>query len=255
MAVSIFIPPSWFTIFANHSLISKEIFSKSKTLKDLHFTGNKNLGQVWKQKLPQFYHDAIVEHLFLNNMDLKYALPLDYHRQLPQLHTLVLEENKITGTIPQWQFRHLRHLDLNENKIEGTIPEILFNYTLETLLISKNLNVTGPLPPLHWPNSLNCLDLRGTNITAIPENYFRLSGELMFPYSPATIAWENTMKGSMYCSVCNHTRRLEVEDLVHCSGGKQRKSGTEKIDRRLDDPAYIWCQGADDTKKCRFKVV
>ncbi|KAF5747014.1 Leucine-rich repeat protein kinase family protein isoform 1 [Tripterygium wilfordii] len=90
-----------------------------------------------------------VVRLVIENLDLGGVFASDTLTRLGQLRVLSLQNNSLTGPIPNLSgFVNLKSLFLDHNSFTGTLPpSVLSLHRLRTLDVSYN-NLTGPLPAL-----------------------------------------------------------------------------------------------------------
>ncbi|KAI3754022.1 hypothetical protein L2E82_26112 [Cichorium intybus] len=94
---------------------------------------------------------------------------LDFIRDLKSLGSLVLRNNRISGSIPSdiGEYVNLTQLDLSFNNLSGPIPSGLFNLSQISYLFLGNNSLTGTLP-----------DVKSTILRNIDLSYNELSGTL-----------------------------------------------------------------------------
>lgn len=110
--------------------------------------------------------DAL-EVLSLRSNRLTVGLPPDV-ASIPSLHSLYLQRNNLSGTIPTSLSSNLTFLDLSYNSFVGEIPLKVQNITELTGLSLQNNSLSGPIPDLHLPK-LRYLNLSNNNFSgAIP---------------------------------------------------------------------------------------
>ena len=101
--------------------------------------------------------------------DFSGAVPIEYSR-LPNLSSIRLQENQLTGALPDMP-AGIGRVDVSNNNFTGPIPPSYSQFTdLVVLNVSQNA-LNGSLPdPL--PNTTLALDARDNELTgAIPESY------------------------------------------------------------------------------------
>ena len=118
----------------------------------------------------------------LRSLDLRWnklSGPLPELSELWRLKRLLLTDNQITGTIPNWigTIRHLVRLDLSHNQLTGSIPSALASLqNLRSLALHHN-DLKGPIP-VEFGNleNLRRLILNENELTgSIPEELGKLT--------------------------------------------------------------------------------
>ncbi|XP_075661118.1 receptor kinase-like protein Xa21 [Castanea sativa] len=98
---------------------------------------------------------------------------------LVNLTTLLMNNNKFTGTIPDdiSSLKKLQLLDLSDNKLSGRLPITLGNLSLLNKLFLDNNILQGTIPPsIEKCQNLLLLDLSQNNLTGtIPKQLFAIS--------------------------------------------------------------------------------
>ncbi|KAH7854047.1 hypothetical protein Vadar_009475 [Vaccinium darrowii] len=144
--------------------ISGPIQKLPSTLTNLYLSDNLISGPI--QNLP-----STLELLDLSNNSITGPLPQNISEMLPNLETLYLDSNLISGLIPYslWETPALTHADLSKNKLSGISGPIQkLPSTLTNLSLSDNL-ISGPIQNL--PSTLKLLDLSNNSITGpLPQN-------------------------------------------------------------------------------------
>ncbi|KVI10251.1 hypothetical protein Ccrd_011357 [Cynara cardunculus var. scolymus] len=94
---------------------------------------------------------------------------LDFIRDLKSLSTLVLRNNRFSGSIPTniGEYQNLTLLDLSFNRLTGQIPRELFNMSQISFLFLGNNSLNGTLPAV-----------KSTTLRNIDVSYNELSGTL-----------------------------------------------------------------------------
>ncbi|KAK3015506.1 hypothetical protein RJ639_005388 [Escallonia herrerae] len=163
-----------------------------------------------------------------------------------QLDTLGLEENNLTGSVPDviGKLQHLQGLSLNANRFSGQISSTIGNLTSLTSLLMEDNRLEGSIPPsLVNCRSLLVMNLTGNNLSGtIPKEVAGLSS-----LSISLAMAHNSLTGSLPLEVgrlgkcqdkgfllmqvqfqslemiklCSGVQELH---LPHCSGDKSRQS-------------------------------
>ncbi|CAA7059732.1 unnamed protein product [Microthlaspi erraticum] len=96
------------------------------------------------------------------------------------LVALFLQDNKLSGVIPETLLRNVYVLDLRNNRLSGNIPEFSNNEYTHTLLLRGN-NLTGSIPSqLCGLRNIQLLDLSNNRLSgSIPSCLFNTSFGLM----------------------------------------------------------------------------
>jgi len=85
-----------------------------------------------------------------------------------------LDNNNLTGVIPNLQVPELKQLDLGDNKIEGRIPDFEFLRNLESMSLTRN-RLSGEIPNFQFLDSLNSLQMGVNLFTGNLPNFSNLS--------------------------------------------------------------------------------
>ena len=116
-----------------------------------------------------------------------------------ELTTVVLNNARISGTIPDWLWKldlQLSELDIAYNQLSGRVPNSLVFSYLANVDLSSNL-FDGPLPL--WSSNVSTLYLRDNFFSGpIPQNI----GEAMPILTDLDISW-NSLNGSIPLSMGN----------------------------------------------------
>ncbi|XP_042964500.1 probable inactive receptor kinase At5g67200 [Carya illinoinensis] len=163
-----------------------------------------------------------VVRLVLEDLDLCGVLAPDTLSRLDQLRVLSLQNNSLTGTIPDLSgLFNLKTLFLDHNLFTGSFPtSILFLRRLRTIDISYN-NLTGMLPSrlaaldrlyylrLDW-NRLNGTvpALRQSTLQIFNVSGNNLSGPIpvtptLIRFSPSSFSWNPNLCGEIIKTVCH----------------------------------------------------
>eukprot|EP00002_Diphylleia_rotans_P036254 TRINITY_DN7972_c0_g2_i2.p1 TRINITY_DN7972_c0_g2~~TRINITY_DN7972_c0_g2_i2.p1 ORF type:complete len:1135 (+),score=216.90 TRINITY_DN7972_c0_g2_i2:769-4173(+) len=87
------------------------------------------------------------------------------HLSLPNLQTLIISNNKLSGVLPDLDLPRLTYLDLSNNILDQPIPKWNTLVNLEQLIVSSNPNLTGPLPEgMDGFNKISSVDIKGTKM-------------------------------------------------------------------------------------------
>jgi len=97
-----------------------------------------------------------LKHMDFGHNDLQGKIPEIFTEKLPYLEALWLQDNLLTGVLPEniGKLSHLRYLNLAQNKFSGNIPTSINQLTeLQLLYFQENL-LSGPIPSLESLNQL-----------------------------------------------------------------------------------------------------
>ncbi|XP_074576784.1 receptor-like protein EIX2 [Curcuma longa] len=118
-----------------------------------------------------------------NNLTLDLPLYLIKH-PLPQLRSLSLAGNKLSGTLPGWlgELANLETLDLSYNSIRGSIPSSISKLPFLTTLDLSGNQLDGTLPySIGQLTKLHLLGLSSNHLTGtITERHFEKLNDLKF---------------------------------------------------------------------------
>ncbi|KAJ9562947.1 hypothetical protein OSB04_008107 [Centaurea solstitialis] len=131
-------------------------------LQTLRFEGNSFEGSI----PPTFSRLTLLQELRISGLS---NGTLDFIRDMKSLSTLVLRNNRLTGSIPTdiGDYQSLTRLDLSFNRLSGQIPRGLFNLSQIAFLFLGNNSLNGTLP-----------NVKRANLTNIDVSYNELSGTL-----------------------------------------------------------------------------
>jgi Leucine-rich repeat (LRR) protein len=96
---------------------------------------------------------------FSSNNYLEGSIPEIYVERLEKLEYLMLQDNLLTGQLPEniGAWSHLTYVNLAQNKIGGHLPESLDELAdLQLLYLQDNL-LSGPLPSLKGMHAIGKL--------------------------------------------------------------------------------------------------
>eukprot|EP00002_Diphylleia_rotans_P016664 TRINITY_DN3242_c0_g1_i2.p1 TRINITY_DN3242_c0_g1~~TRINITY_DN3242_c0_g1_i2.p1 ORF type:complete len:1755 (+),score=304.09 TRINITY_DN3242_c0_g1_i2:180-5444(+) len=134
-------------------------FSKTLTLRSLtilDFSSNQIGGT-----LPEFMNLTSLVRLDVSYNRLT-AIP---GLSLPNLQTLLLFNNQISGSLPDLNLPQLAYLDLSNNNLFKPLPELESLVNIEHFIVSFNQNLTGPLPKgMNLYNKISSVDIKGTRM-------------------------------------------------------------------------------------------
>ncbi|KAK2664904.1 hypothetical protein Ddye_003478 [Dipteronia dyeriana] len=133
----------------------------SSSLVDLDLSSNKLLGPI-----PDYVFTNMTSLLHLDLGHNQIVGPLESFRNLCSLKTLSLNNNSLTGQLPQLFF----YLSLNNKVSDGCSK-----HTLETLLLDDNI-LSGSLPDFTLFSSLRELQIKGNKLNgSFPKSFGQLS--------------------------------------------------------------------------------
>ncbi|KAG0468033.1 hypothetical protein HPP92_017361 [Vanilla planifolia] len=101
--------------------------------------------------------------LSLRSNGLVFNVPSDV-TSLSSLHSLFLQNNKLSGEIPNSLSADLTHFDLSYNSFTGEIPLAIQNLTRLKVLYLQNNMLSGPIPELKLPKLMR-LNLSFNNLS------------------------------------------------------------------------------------------
>ncbi|XP_047045348.1 receptor-like protein 7 [Lolium rigidum] len=132
-------------------------------------------GKTWSSSLANSV--PRLKYLSLNLCGLSGHIHSSFSR-LQSLESITLSQNSISGKVPEFfsNFFSLSTLDLFENDFEGQFPTKIFQLKkLRFIDLFSNIRLSGQLPNFPVENSLEVLDLTGTNFTvSIPKSFVNL---------------------------------------------------------------------------------
>jgi Leucine-rich repeat (LRR) protein len=134
----------------------------------------------------------------------------------PQLASLVLANNSITGAIPPalLQIPHLQVLTLRESSIIGTIPKQISAKSLETLVLETDRMTTSIPESIGNLAQLRLLSLHMSGFSTIPESIGNLSMlqelKLHMPGLTETLPWQLGRLTSL--------RKIDITGCTYLSG-------------------------------------
>jgi len=115
---------------------------------------------------PDFSNCQNLKELLIYENNLTGTIP---NFNLPKLSTLKLQNNNLTGQIPDFSLTSLRWLELQFNQLSGTIPN--FNLpNLETLYLFEN-SLSSPVPEFIDCQNLKRLNMAVNQLTDSVPNY------------------------------------------------------------------------------------
>ncbi|GFZ11885.1 leucine-rich receptor-like protein kinase family protein [Actinidia rufa] len=139
-----------------------EIVGNLPKLRYLHLSYSGMVGSNLDPFFAALGNCTVLEELELAGMKLQGRLPSSIGQLVTYLTTLMLQENRITGSIPPSlsNLTSLEWLNLTSNLLSGTIPEEISQLSLlEQMFLSHNF-LSGPIPPaLGQFQGLGLLDL------------------------------------------------------------------------------------------------
>ncbi|KAK1304501.1 putative LRR receptor-like serine/threonine-protein kinase [Acorus calamus] len=141
------------------------------SLKDLRFEGNSFQGPI-----PSSFSSLTnMSNLRITDLAGGSSSSFDFIKNMKSLSTLILRNNKISGSLPSNmdEYQQLNLLDLSFNNLTGPIPLSLFNSSSLNFLFLGNNSISGSLP-----------SEKNSNLQTIDLSYNQLSGS--FP------PWVNT---------------------------------------------------------------
>ncbi|KAJ0629601.1 putative non-specific serine/threonine protein kinase [Helianthus annuus] len=156
------------------------------------------------------------KHFHLGNNQLSGDIPLRLFSSNMKLIHLLLENNRLTGTIPSTLglVTSLEVVRLDRNFLRGNVPSNINNLTNTTQMFLSNNRLTGPIPNLTSMNVLNYVDL--SNNTFDPSD---VPSWLSTIQALTTIKMHNTNLGGELPSTLFSIPELQnvlVHQLVDC---------------------------------------
>ncbi|KAL3833894.1 hypothetical protein ACJIZ3_008630 [Penstemon smallii] len=98
--------------------------------------------------LPNWFHYMNLSDLRLSQNHIQGPIPNNIGRMLPSLHILLLEENYITGSIPDslCELKFLMSLDLSKNQLSGNLLDCWENFQQLAILKLSSNEISGFIP-------------------------------------------------------------------------------------------------------------
>ncbi|KAL4650926.1 hypothetical protein ACB092_01G122200 [Castanea dentata] len=206
-----------FSIASNHirGSIPNDIWSLQNLIR-LNFAENNLTGRI-----PQnIFNVTSLKHLMLTINSLSGNLPLDTTISCPNLETLFINSNKISGPLPSYlsNCSNLIDIDFTTNLFSGPIPRSLGNLKyLKTLYMSQNQLIEKPGDQEHsFLSSLtNCRFLEELHIAINPLNVAIPDVIGNFSVSLTTIvAYQSQIKGQIPIGI-GSLKNLNLLDLSY----------------------------------------
>lgn len=193
---TIYILTTFFFALNGHDWFASNYWLSYHSLHKWHGVQVNEQGQVISISLPRNHISGTVPPQIAFLETLEYIDLSDNFIEGPliddlgSIHTLLLDHNAITGTIPEhWSPPTLRRINLNANELTGSIPSTLFSISSLLEFHASTNYLTGTIPEFATA-SLEILEMRHNRISGtIPTQistlqdlqYLDLSGNMFDP--------------------------------------------------------------------------
>ncbi|KAI7726693.1 hypothetical protein M8C21_010969, partial [Ambrosia artemisiifolia] len=212
-----------------------------KNLYWLDLSANKLTGSipVSNLKIPAGLDNLTHAKFFhLGDNQLSGSIPLRLFNSNMKLIHLLLENNRLTGTIPSTLglVTSLEVVRLDRNLLRGSVPSNINNLTNTTYLFLSNNQLTGPMPDLTGMNVLKFVDL--SNNTFDPSD---VPSWLSTLQALTTIKMHNTNLGGELPATLFNIPQLQNVDLSNnqitgtLNIGSNPSTQLELVDLRLNN--------------------
>ncbi|KAL3833898.1 hypothetical protein ACJIZ3_008634 [Penstemon smallii] len=158
--------------------------------------------------LPNWFHYMNLSVLRLSQNDIQGPIPNNIGRMLPSLQFLYLEENYITGSIPDsiCELKFLEALDLSKNQLSGNLLDCWGNFQELLLLRLASNEISGFIPnSIGGAYSLQSLHLNNNSLTGkLPSTLRNCTGLVVLDIG------ENILSGKLPIWIGEYLNQLRV---------------------------------------------
>jgi Leucine-rich repeat (LRR) protein len=117
----------------------------------------------------------VVTDLIVHSNNLRGSIPIELST-LSALKTFDLGDNRLTGTLPSYEFGELESMIMTQNSLEASVPESFTKMTnLKVLDLSANLLESQPPQNIQDLTNLEVLKLGENRLSGLGEEFFVLS--------------------------------------------------------------------------------